>query len=56
MKLIQIFNGKILTPQGWIDGGSLLVNDDRILAITGSTLPLENAELVDASGRYIIPG
>ncbi len=56
MKLIQIFNGKILTPQGWINRGSLLINDGRILAITGSNLPLENAELIDAKGRYVVPG
>ncbi len=56
MKLIQIFNGKILTPQGWINNGSILVNEGRILAITGSSLPLENAEMFDASGRYVIPG
>lgn len=56
MNFIQIFNGKILTPQGWIDSGSLLINEGRILAITGSNLPLENAELIDATGRYVIPG
>lgn len=56
MNLIQIYNGKILTPQGWINGGSVLVNGDRILAITSSNLPLENAKLVDATGRYVIPG
>ena len=56
MSLIQIYNGKILTPQGWINGGSLLFDENSILAITGSNLPLEGAELVDAKGLYVIPG
>ena len=56
MNLIQIYNGKILTPQGWINGGSLLFDENSILAITGSNLPLEGAELVDAKGLYVIPG
>ncbi len=56
MNLIQIYNGNILTPQGWINGGSVLISEDRILAITHSNLPLENAKLVDATGRYVIPG
>ena len=29
--LKQIVNGRILTPQGWINGGSVIYDDNRIL-------------------------
>ena len=28
--LTQIINGKILTPQGWLDEGSVLISDGKI--------------------------
>lgn len=53
--LIQINNGKILTPQGWVLDHSLLIEDGKILDIAGS-LPIKGAEVVDARGMYIVPG
>ena len=29
--LTQIINGKIFTPQGWLDEGSVLIRDNKIL-------------------------
>ena len=28
--LIQIYNGHVLTPEGWINGGSVIIEDSRI--------------------------
>ena len=32
--LTQIINGKILTPQGWLKDGSVLISDSKILEVT----------------------
>ena len=54
--LTQIINGQILTPQGWLKDGSVLVSDGKILDVTNSDLAVIGAKLVDARGMYIIPG
>jgi len=54
--LTQIINGKIFTPQGWIEDGSVIIRDDHILEVTNCDLPLTGAKQVDARGRYIVPG
>lgn len=54
--LTQIINGHILTPQGWLKDGSVLVSDGKILEVTNSDLAVIGAKIVDARGMYIIPG
>ena len=54
--LIQIINGSIFTPQGWIENGSVLIQDNKILEVTNCDLAVEGAELVDAKGQFIVPG
>ena len=54
--LTQIINGKIFTPEGWMEEGSVLLRDDKILEVTNCDLAIEGAELVDARGMYIVPG
>ncbi len=54
--LTQLINGKILTPEGWLDEGSVLIRDNKILEVTNSELPLIGTELIDARGMYIVPG
>ena len=54
--LTQIINGKIFTPQGWLEEGSVLIRDNHILEVTNCDLPLIGAKQVDARGRYIVPG
>lgn len=54
--LTQIINGKILTPQGWLKGGSVILRDDKILEVTNCDLAIIGAELVDAKGMYVVPG
>ena len=54
--LTQIINGHILTPQGWLKDGSVLVSDGKILEVTNSDLAVIGATVVDAKGMYIIPG
>ena len=53
---LQIINGKIFTPQGWLDEGSVLMRDNKILEVTNCDLALIGANLIDAKGMYIVPG
>ena len=54
--LTQIINGQILTPQGWLKDGSVLINDRKILEITNSDLAVIGATVIDAKGMFIVPG
>lgn len=54
--LTQIINGRILTPQGWLKDGSVLISDGKILEVTNSDLAVIGATVVDAKGMTIIPG
>ena len=54
--LTQIINGKIFTPEGWLEDGSVIIRDGHILEVTNCDLPLTGAKQVDARGRYIVPG
>ena len=54
--LTQIMNGRILTPQGWLEDGSVLISDGKILEVTNSDLAVIGAKVVDAKGMYIVPG
>ncbi|MBR1889093.1 MAG: N-acetylglucosamine-6-phosphate deacetylase [Alloprevotella sp.] len=52
----QIYNGKILTPSGWLTDGSILVDGSRIVEVVNTNLPIAEAERIDAKGGAIVPG
>ena len=54
--LTQIINGRILTPQGWVEGGSVLISDGKILEVTNSDLAVIGAKVIDARGMHVLPG
>ncbi len=54
--LKQIFNGRILTPAGWLAGGSVIIKDNKIEEISNHELPVAEAERIDAHGCDIVPG
>lgn len=54
--LRQIINGKVLTPQGWLEGGSVVIEEGKIKAVLAKSTPLEDAETIDAKGNYVVPG
>ncbi len=54
--LTQIINGRILTPQGWLTDGSVLISDGKILEVTNSDLAVIGAKVIDARGMYVLPG
>ena len=54
--LTQIVNGIIHTPSGWINGGSVIIDDSKILEVTTCPLQIIGANLIDAKGTFIVPG
>ena len=53
----QIINGKVLTPRGWIDGGSVVIENSVIRdVLAGSTLADGVDKVIDAKGDYVLPG
>ncbi|MBM6884150.1 N-acetylglucosamine-6-phosphate deacetylase [Bacteroides caecigallinarum] len=54
--LTQLINGRILTPQGWITDGSVLISNGKILEVTNSDLAVIGANVIDVKGMNIIPG
>lgn len=54
--LKQILNGRVLTPQGWLEGGSVIIDGNKILAVSNSDLHIVDAEIIDAKGCYVVPG
>jgi N-acetylglucosamine-6-phosphate deacetylase len=53
---LKIHNGKILTPAGIIQGGSVLVTDNTITYVSESNIEFPGAIEIDAGGNYISPG
>ena len=52
----QIYNGRILTPEGWLKGGSVITDGAKIVTIARNELPIVDAERIDANGCDIVPG
>ena len=54
--LKQFVNGRILTPKGWLDGGSIVTDGKRIRCVSNIDLHVVGAEIIDVNGGYIVPG
>ena len=52
----QIINGKILTPAGWLEGGSVIIDGNKIVAVPDNELHVEGAEVIDAKQAIVVPG
>lgn len=53
----QIINGKIFTPRGWVEGGSVLIEGTRIKSVLNHSRRLEGVDkVIDAKGGYVLPG
>lgn len=53
---LKIFNGQVITPAGILKGGSILIEEDRIVEVSSSTIDAPGATEMDARGKYISPG
>ena len=55
--LTQIYNGHILTPEGWINQGSIVMADGHILEVTKSSHVIDKADrTINAHGMHVVPG
>ena len=54
--LKQIINGRILTPQGWLKGGSVIIDWNLFKFVSNIYLYFEGAEIIDAKGCTVVPG
>ena len=55
--LKQIVNGRILTSQGWLRGGSVIINGSTIVEVSKSEcIPDEVTTVINAKGGDIVPG
>ena len=53
---LKIYNGKLITPQGLIPAGTVIVDGDRIVSVSKENDNVENAIAIDARGKYVSPG
>ena len=53
---IHIVNGSIITPQGIIEGGSVLIKDGLISSINETITDEKDAVEIDAGGMFVSPG
>ena len=54
--LTQLINARILTPQGWLKDGSVLIRGGKILEVTNCDLAVIGAQLIDVKGMHVLPG
>jgi N-acetylglucosamine-6-phosphate deacetylase len=53
---LKIFNGHIITPQGILENGNILVVDGKIVEISARDIDAPGALDIDVRGNYISPG
>lgn len=53
---MRIIHGRIITPQGIIEGHSLVINDGKIIDIVSNNEVPEGEQVIDARGHYVAPG
>lgn len=52
----KILNGNIITPDKIIEGGSILISNGMITAVSEENIDAKDAVEIDAGGNYISPG
>jgi len=53
---IKIFNGRFITPTGIQEGGTLVIEGEKIIGIHKRDIELPDAIALDAGGHYVAPG
>ena len=53
---LKIKDGKFILPSGISTGGSLLIEDGRIVSISDLDEEYTGAQIIDANGAYVSPG
>src|SRR5476651_2017792 len=53
---IKIINGQVITPSRIIKGGTVFIEDDKIVAVSDGNIDVPGAARIDAGGKYVSPG
>lgn len=53
---IKIVNGKIITPDGLMPAGTVVISEGKIVEITEYDVEVPGAAEIDAGGNYVSPG
>jgi len=53
---IKIFNGTVIKPNGLLKNASILIENGKIVEVTDKNVEFNEAEVIDAKGKYISPG
>lgn len=53
---LKIINGRIFTPEGWINNGTIVIYQGKIIEITNKNIEIDGAEIINADGNYVTPG
>ena len=54
--MTQLIKNAFLVNEGKTSQHDLRIQDGKILTIAEKLLPLENEEVIDATGKYLLPG
>lgn len=52
----KIYNANIITPAGFVKGGTLIIADGKIAELGTKNIAIANANEIDAQGMYVSPG
>ncbi|HEV7381264.1 MAG TPA: N-acetylglucosamine-6-phosphate deacetylase, partial [Dyadobacter sp.] len=53
---IKITNGKVITPHRYIENGTVLIEDGKIIGIEQNNPDFPDSSVIDAHGKFIAPG
>jgi N-acetylglucosamine-6-phosphate deacetylase len=53
---LKIYNGLVITPSGIIEGGTILMTDGKISAVSDRDIEVDGFIEINADGMYISPG
>jgi len=53
---LKIYNGKLITPQGLVPRGTVIVDGDKIVSVSEGNDDVNDAIEIDARGKYVSPG
>lgn len=53
---MKIINGRMISPAGVVEGGTVVVRDGKILQVERGDVSAPGAQVVDAMGMYVSPG
>jgi len=56
MSLTKLYNGKILTPHRFINGGCVILEDGIIREVSEKNIEITEGTTIDAQGKFIAPG